>query len=137
MHFFIFPNVNSYLLIDGRRSDHYFVVFGMFLNSRVLANHTQIGHIGALLLLLKEILHNRIGARGLQRILAMDGHSVTGSFQITEESFTSTERETLEELLKVHFPGSSAIETGLTIGTVWRVITYTDLPKKTGRLLET
>ena len=34
-----------------------------------------------------------------------------GTLQTTEGNFTNTEKETLEELLKVHFPGSSVIET--------------------------
>jgi hypothetical protein len=45
----------------------------------------------------------------LQRILSKDGQSAVSSLQLENGEYTTTEKETLEELLQVHFPGSEII----------------------------
>ena len=40
----------------------------------------------------------------LQRILSKDGQSAVSSLQLENGEYTTTEKETLEELLRVHFP---------------------------------
>ena len=45
----------------------------------------------------------------LHRVLSKDRQSAIGSIQLENGEYTSTERSTLEELLRVHFPGSEII----------------------------
>jgi hypothetical protein len=45
----------------------------------------------------------------LQRILSKDGQSAVSSLQLENEEYTKTEKETLQELLWVHFLGSEII----------------------------
>jgi hypothetical protein len=45
----------------------------------------------------------------LQRILSKDGQSAVSSLRLENGEYTKTEQETLEELLRVHFPGSKII----------------------------
>jgi hypothetical protein len=45
----------------------------------------------------------------LQRVLSKDRQSTVSSLQLENGVYTTTEEETLEELLRVHFPGSEII----------------------------
>jgi hypothetical protein len=45
----------------------------------------------------------------LQRILSKDRHSAASSLQLENGEYTTTEKGILEELLRVHFPGSEII----------------------------
>jgi hypothetical protein len=45
----------------------------------------------------------------LQRILSTDGQSASSSLQLENGEYTKTEKGTLQELLRVHFPGSEVI----------------------------
>jgi hypothetical protein len=45
----------------------------------------------------------------LQRILSKDGQSAISTLQLENGEYTTTEKGTLEELLRVHFPGSEII----------------------------
>jgi hypothetical protein len=45
----------------------------------------------------------------LQSILPKDGQSAVSSLQLENGEYTKAEKETLEELLRVHFPGSEII----------------------------
>jgi hypothetical protein len=45
----------------------------------------------------------------LHRILSMDEQSTIGSIQLENGDYTTTEKETLEELFQVNFPGSEII----------------------------
>ena len=45
----------------------------------------------------------------LHRILSKDEQSATGSIQLENRDYTTTEKETLEELFRVHFPRSEII----------------------------
>jgi hypothetical protein len=45
----------------------------------------------------------------LQRILSKDGQSAVSSLQLENREYTKTEKETLEEFLRGHFPGSKII----------------------------
>jgi hypothetical protein len=45
----------------------------------------------------------------LHRILSKGGLSAVSSIQLEDGEYTTTEKETLEELIRVHFPGSEII----------------------------
>jgi hypothetical protein len=45
----------------------------------------------------------------LHRVLSKEGRSVVSSIQLDNGEYTTSEREILEELLRVHFPGSEII----------------------------
>jgi hypothetical protein len=54
----------------------------------------------------------------LHRILSKDEQSAISSIQLKNGDYTKTEKETLEELLRVHFPGSEIIPEPSEVGTV-------------------
>jgi hypothetical protein len=56
----------------------------------------------------KETEHAPECAR-LQTILSKDGQNAVNSLQLENGEYTKTEKETLEKLLRLHFPGSEII----------------------------
>jgi hypothetical protein len=73
----------------------------------------------------------------LQRILAKNGQSAVSSLQLEDREYTKTEKEMLEELHRVHLPGSKIILEPSGGGTVlnWSLRNERD-PGKTGRFPE-
>jgi hypothetical protein len=72
----------------------------------------------------------------LRRILSKDEQGAISSIQLENGEYTNTEKGTLEELLRVHFPGSE-FRNLLEVGTVlnWSFQTGLD-PGQTGHCPE-
>ena len=67
----------------------------------------------------------------LHRILSKDEQSAICSIQLENGDYTTTEKQTLEELFRVHFPGSEIVsETGTVLN--WSFQNGKD-PGRTGR----
>jgi hypothetical protein len=56
-----------------------------------------------------EEIEKAPGCARLQRILSKDRQSAISSLQLENGAYTTTEKGTLEELFRVHFPGSEII----------------------------
>jgi hypothetical protein len=69
----------------------------------------------------------------IQRILSKNRHSAVSSFQLENGGYTTSEKGTLGELLRAHFPGSEIIFNLLEAGMVlnWSIRNGKD-PGKTG-----
>jgi len=73
----------------------------------------------------------------LQRILLEDGQCAVSSLQLENGEYSTTEKGILEELLRVHFPGSEII---LEPSGGWDILNWSfrngKHPGKTGRFPE-